>query len=46
LVLAEGRVLQGVNRYENNLLNTAEQALALIDEVDADNRIVHLATYT
>jgi D-psicose/D-tagatose/L-ribulose 3-epimerase len=34
-----------VNRYESNLLNTAEQALALIDEVGASNLMVHLDTY-
>jgi D-psicose/D-tagatose/L-ribulose 3-epimerase len=34
-----------VNRYESNLLNTAEQALALIDEVGAANLVVHLDTY-
>lgn len=34
-----------VNRYESNLLNTAEQALALLDEVGADNLVVHLDTY-
>ncbi len=33
-----------VNRYESNLLNTAEQAMALLDEVDAANLVVHLAT--
>jgi D-psicose/D-tagatose/L-ribulose 3-epimerase len=34
-----------VNRYESNLLNTAEQALALLDEVGAPNLVVHLDTY-
>jgi D-psicose/D-tagatose/L-ribulose 3-epimerase len=34
-----------VNRYESNLLNTAEQALAIIDEVGAANLVVHLDTY-
>ena len=34
-----------VNRYESNLLNTAEQALALLDEVGAANLVVHLDTY-
>lgn len=37
--------LEVVNRYENNLLNTAEQALAFIDEVGADNLVVHLDAY-
>jgi D-psicose/D-tagatose/L-ribulose 3-epimerase len=34
-----------VNRYESNLLNTAEQAMALLDEVGAANLVVHLDTY-
>lgn len=34
-----------VNRYESNLLNTAEQALALLDEVGSPNLVVHLDTY-
>ena len=34
-----------VNRYETNLLNTGDQALALIDETGADNITVHLDTY-
>lgn len=37
--------LECVNRYESNLVNTAEQALALCDEVNADNLTVHLDTY-
>jgi D-psicose/D-tagatose/L-ribulose 3-epimerase len=37
--------LEVVNRYESNLLNTASQALALIDEVGAPNVGVHLDTY-
>ena len=37
--------LEVVNRYESNLINTAEQALALLDEIDADNLRVHLDTY-
>jgi D-psicose/D-tagatose/L-ribulose 3-epimerase len=37
--------LEVVNRYESNLLNTAQQALALIDEVNAPNVVVHLDTY-
>ncbi|SAK76970.1 sugar phosphate isomerase/epimerase family protein [Caballeronia ptereochthonis] len=37
--------LEVVNRYESNLLNTASQALALIDEVNAPNVVVHLDTY-
>ncbi|SAK82906.1 xylose isomerase domain-containing protein [Caballeronia catudaia] len=37
--------LEVVNRYESNMLNTASQALALIDEVNAPNVVVHLDTY-
>jgi D-psicose/D-tagatose/L-ribulose 3-epimerase len=37
--------LEVVNRYESNLLNTATQALAFIDEVDQANVCVHLDTY-
>jgi D-psicose/D-tagatose/L-ribulose 3-epimerase len=37
--------LEIVNRYESNLLNTAEQAVEYIREVDADNLFVHLDTY-
>lgn len=34
-----------VNRYETNVLNTAKQALALIDEIGDDEIIVHLDSY-
>lgn len=37
--------LEVVNRYENNLINTAAQCLELIDEIDAPNVKVHLDTY-
>jgi D-psicose/D-tagatose/L-ribulose 3-epimerase len=37
--------LEVVNRYETNLLNTADQALAFIAEVDEPNVGVHLDTY-
>jgi D-psicose/D-tagatose/L-ribulose 3-epimerase len=37
--------LEVVNRYETNLLNTAEQALQFADEVGAPNLGVHLDTY-
>lgn len=37
--------LEIVNRYETNVVNTVEQALALIDEIGADNVVVHLDTY-
>ena len=34
-----------MNRYESNLVNTAEQALALVDQVGAPNLVVHLDAY-
>ncbi len=37
--------LEVVNRYESNLLNTTEQALAFLDELGADNATVQLDTY-
>ena len=37
--------LEAVNRYESNLLNTASQALGLIDDIGAENVTVHLDTY-
>jgi D-psicose/D-tagatose/L-ribulose 3-epimerase len=37
--------LEPVNRYESNLVNSGEQALALIDEIGADNMVVHLDSY-
>jgi len=37
--------LEVVNRYESNLLNTASQALKMLDDVDAPNVVVHLDTY-
>jgi D-psicose/D-tagatose/L-ribulose 3-epimerase len=37
--------LEVVNRYETNLLNTAEQALSFIDDIDRENVTVHLDTY-
>lgn len=37
--------LEVVNRYESNLLNTADQALAFIEEIDRDNVGVHLDVY-
>lgn len=37
--------LEVVNRYESNVLNTAEQALSFIGDVDRDNVMVHLDTY-
>lgn len=50
--LAERAVADGitlgvevVNRYESNLLNTAEQALQFIDDVDVPNLVVHLDSY-
>lgn len=37
--------LEVVNRYESNVLNTARQALQLIEQIGADNVVVHLDTY-
>lgn len=37
--------LEPVNRYQSNLVNTAAQALELIEHVDADNMMVHLDTH-
>ena len=37
--------LEAVNRYENHILNTAEQAVAMVEKVGADNVFVHLDTY-
>jgi D-psicose/D-tagatose/L-ribulose 3-epimerase len=37
--------LECVNRFENALLNTAAQALALIEEIGAPNILLHLDTH-
>ncbi len=37
--------LEPVNRYESNLINTGEQAMALIADTGADNIVVHLDSY-
>ena len=37
--------IEAVNRYENHLINTAAQAVAMIEKVGADNIFVHLDTY-
>ncbi len=37
--------VEAVNRYDSNLVNTASQALALIDQVGAPNLVVHLDSY-
>lgn len=37
--------VEPVNRYESNLINTAEQALQFIDDVGAPNLVVHLDSY-
>lgn len=34
-----------MNRYENHLLNTAEQAVALVERIGADNIFIHLDTF-
>jgi D-psicose/D-tagatose/L-ribulose 3-epimerase len=37
--------IEAVNRYENHLINTAAQAVALVERVGMDNVFVHLDTY-
>lgn len=37
--------LEAVNRYENHLLNTARQAVDMVEKVGASNVFVHLDTY-
>ncbi len=37
--------LEPVNRYENHLLNTAEQTVALIERIGEPNLFVHLDSY-
>lgn len=37
--------LEFVNRYESNLLNTVDQTLAYLDEVDEPNTVVHADVY-
>jgi len=37
--------IEAVNRYENHLINTAQQAIDLVERVGADNIFVHLDTY-
>lgn len=37
--------LEICNRYETNVVNTARQALALADDIDHDNVLIHLDTY-
>ncbi len=37
--------IEPVNRYENHLINTGWQAVAMIERVGADNIFVHLDTY-
>ncbi len=37
--------LEVVNRYDSNLVNTAGQALALIEQIGAANLVVHLDSY-
>lgn len=37
--------IEPVNRYENHLINTGWQAVAMIEKVGADNIFVHLDTY-
>lgn len=37
--------LEAVNRYENHIINTAEQAVEIVERVGAPNVFVHLDTY-
>ncbi|GJP48898.1 hypothetical protein CLOM_g8165 [Closterium sp. NIES-68] len=37
--------LEVVNRYESNVLNTAEQAVRLVDEIGHGNVVIHLDSY-
>jgi D-psicose/D-tagatose/L-ribulose 3-epimerase len=37
--------VEAVNRYENHLINTARQAVDMIERVGAENIFVHLDTY-
>ncbi|MBD8554504.1 sugar phosphate isomerase/epimerase [Rhizobium sp. CFBP 8762] len=37
--------VEAVNRYENHLINTGQQAVDMIERVGADNVFVHLDTY-
>ena len=37
--------VEAINRYENHLINTAQQAVDMIERVGADNVFVHLDTY-
>ena len=37
--------IEAVNRYENHLINTARQAVEMVERIGADNIFVHLDTY-
>ncbi len=37
--------IEPVNRYESHLINTAAQAVAMVERIGADNVFVHLDTY-
>ena len=37
--------IEAVNRYENHIINTASQAVALVERIGLDNVFVHLDTY-
>ena len=37
--------IEPVNRYESNLINSGDDALALIETIGADNMMVHLDSY-
>ena len=37
--------LEAVNRYENHMLNTADQTISMVERIGAGNIFVHLDTY-
>ncbi len=37
--------IEAVNRYENHLINSAEQAVALVERIGMDNVFIHLDTF-
>jgi len=37
--------IEAVNRYENHLINSAQQAVDMVERIGADNIFVHLDTY-
>ncbi len=37
--------IEAVNRYESNMINSGDDALALVEAIGADNMVVHLDSY-